>query len=294
MDKRFKKVIMWGHPLNSHTHSYIHYGFYKAFQYLGYDTLWLSGEEDISGINFENCLFITEGQVDANIPLIKDSYYILHNTPSDKYLERGGKILSLQVYTRDVHSRGETINPYTVIQKEIGGFTCLYQPWATDLLPLEIDPAGAFNSQNKISVWVGTDQENLSGFFSECQRNGIEVRKINPWSNPISFSENKELIRNSYISPSLQSNWQVDNGYIPCRIFKNISYGHFGYTNSPVVNEIFQGELVYDSNPSSLFYKGLEKKNSLSHVKRLSFLMDEVKEKHTYINRIQTMLNYLP
>jgi hypothetical protein len=293
MKKKFSKVVVWGHPLNSHTHSYIHHGFYKAFQYLGYETLWTSGNEDFSDVDLRNCLFITEGQVDSNIPLIKDSYYVLHNTNAKKYLEAGVKVLTLQVYTKDVHSRGESINSYTVIQKRIEDIECLYQPWATDLLPHEIDPTKAFNSQNTVSVWVGSDQENLPEFFSECKKNKVEVRKINPWLNPISFSENKELIRNSYISPSLQSNWQVENGYIPCRVFKNLSYGHFGYTNSYTVKEIFQNEIVYDLNPVSLFYKGLDEKNSPSHVERLSFLMNEVKEKHTYINRINQILECL-
>jgi hypothetical protein len=294
MHKRFKKVVIWGHPLNSHTHSYIHAGFYKAFQYLGYETIWMSGNEDISGMNFDNCLFLTEGQVDSNIPLVRNSHYILHNTHSKKYIEAGGKILTIQVYTKDVPSRGESINPYTIIQKENDGSSCLYFPWASDLLPFEINPSQAFNSQNRVSVWVGTDQENLTNFFNECRNNNIEINKINPWLNPVSFSENANLIKNSYISPALQSNWQVEHGYIPCRIFKNISYGHFGYTNSSVVNEIFQGELVYDSNPSLLFYKGVEEKNSSNHIEKLSFLMNEVKEKHTYINRIENILSHLP
>mgnify|MGYP006419383869 CR=1 FL=1 len=34
------KVIIWGHKLHSHTHSYIHDSFYKAFKFLGYNTYW--------------------------------------------------------------------------------------------------------------------------------------------------------------------------------------------------------------------------------------------------------------
>ena len=30
-----KQVVIWGHKLHTHTHSYIHYGFYKAFNKLG-------------------------------------------------------------------------------------------------------------------------------------------------------------------------------------------------------------------------------------------------------------------
>ena len=34
------KIVIWGYPLYSHTHSYIHAAFYKAFTHLGYETYW--------------------------------------------------------------------------------------------------------------------------------------------------------------------------------------------------------------------------------------------------------------
>ena len=38
-----RRVVIWGHPLHSHTHSYIHAGFARAFEYLGFEVLWVSG-----------------------------------------------------------------------------------------------------------------------------------------------------------------------------------------------------------------------------------------------------------
>ena len=75
---KFSKVIVWGHLLHSHTHSYVHHSFNKTFKYLGYDTYWLDNKSDISGINFTNSLFLTEGQVDQSIPLRNDCFYLLH------------------------------------------------------------------------------------------------------------------------------------------------------------------------------------------------------------------------
>jgi len=85
MEKKFKRVVIWGHkPITKHTHSYIHGAFCKSFKHLGYDTHWLDVSDNIEGIDFSNTLFLTEGQVDSGIPLIKDSYYVLHNTPSQR------------------------------------------------------------------------------------------------------------------------------------------------------------------------------------------------------------------
>ena len=37
---KYNKVVIWGHPLYSHTHSYVHEAYNKAFKHLGYDTYW--------------------------------------------------------------------------------------------------------------------------------------------------------------------------------------------------------------------------------------------------------------
>ena len=42
LDHRF---VIWGYPLHTHTHSYIHYGFYKALKSLGYDVRWFDDEK---------------------------------------------------------------------------------------------------------------------------------------------------------------------------------------------------------------------------------------------------------
>ena len=295
MDKRFNKVIIWGHPLNSHTHSYIHSAFYKAFNYLGYETLWLNNNSDISGIDFSNSLFLSEGQVDSGMPKIKGCYYILHNSNrTQEILEEGGKCLIFQVYTHDAPPRGESINKYTIIENSYP-VRCLYSCWATDLLPHEIDVNNARNNlDNRVLYWVGSQQGNLEPFFSECRKNSIDVKIIDPWKGAISFEDNRSYVNSSFISPSIQSDWQVSVGYIPCRIFKNISYGHFGYTNSEMVNSIFDNELVYSPNPGDLFYKALEFKNSPNHIEKLKYLMNEVKNKHTYLNRIEDILKFLP
>jgi hypothetical protein len=58
------KVVIWGHKLHTHTHSYIHEGFFRAFENLGYPTYWFDKLDDIADFDFSNTFFITEGQVD--------------------------------------------------------------------------------------------------------------------------------------------------------------------------------------------------------------------------------------
>lgn len=298
----FKKVIIWGYPLDTHTHSYIHYSFYKAFKSIGYETYWFNDEE-YEDIGFNSCLFITAGEQEKNIPLNKSSYYVLHNVDSKKYIDSGCKILALQTHTKtDENRKSEIINNYTFINKDY--INTLYTCWATDLLPSEINLEDAKNIKDpKKCLWIGTFGDSvgifqngteLDPFFNSCIVKGIEVIKINPWSSPVTFEENRKMVNRSYISPTIQGPWQIENEYIPCRIFKNISYGHMGYVNSPTVNDLFQGELIYNRNTSDLLHDSLEFKNNTDHINRLKYLMNEVKEKHTYINRIKQIIECLP
>ena len=299
---KFKKVVIWGYPLNTHTHSYIHASFYKAFKNMGYETYWFN-DSNFENLDFKNCLFIAAGEQERNIPLVKDSYYVLHNVDAKKYIDAGCKILVLQTHTKKDKSDNDVIlNKYTFVSKGI--VDTLYMCWATDLLPHEIDLNYANNVVNpKKCLWIGTFGDSvgifqngteLDPFFNLCIRNDIDVVKINPWSSPVSFDENKRLVNGSYISPTIQGPWQIENEYIPCRIFKNISYGHMGYTNSLAVNDVFEGELICDRNTENLFHRSMDFKNDPAHIEKLRFLMNEVKEKHTYINRINQIIECLP
>lgn len=307
------KVVIWGHKIHSHTSSYVHYGFYKAFQELGHETLWFDDTDNVSHIDFNNCLFLTEGQVDKNIPINNSSKYILHNCNKEKYSEisvklniqfhhngiDGLEVPSGQHETFIAHGPITKINSYTALGKDT-----LYQPWATDLLPKDINLDEAHNElNNKECVWIGTygggdsefqNHKQLDPFFNECRSNGIAVKIVDPWAAPVSPEENRKMVHDSFFAPAIQGEWQVSHGYAPaCRLLKNISYGHFPIVNSLTANQIFDNKLVYDVDSTQLFHKALEKKHSPHIIDELKYLMNEVKEKHTFVNRIQQILEIL-
>lgn len=291
----FDKVIIWGHKLHSHTHSYVHNAFYKAFKYLGYETYWFDDQDDTSHFNFSNSLFLTEGQVDNKIPLRSDCRYILHNCGA-KYRDLiiAGKAFNLQVYSDDVLERPylEKLAPciYANAEQRI-----LHMPWATDLLPEEIEAnkALALSTPKESKIyWIGTvgggtfgNLSELEPFMAACKKNGLRFIQ----KSHISDDEHRKLIMKSFMAPTIVGEWQKEHGYIPCRIFKNISYGQFGITNSERVYELFEGKILYDSDTEALFNKALKKLKTVSQYELLA-LMDFVKENHTYINRIELLL----
>ncbi len=65
-----KKIIIWGYPLHSHTHSYIHSAIFDALKYLKYEVYWFDDNNYPKNFNWDNSVFITEGYADK-IMLIK-------------------------------------------------------------------------------------------------------------------------------------------------------------------------------------------------------------------------------
>jgi hypothetical protein len=301
---KVKKVVIWGYPKDTHTHSYIHEAFYKAFSYLGYDTYWFNNKTDVSNFDFSNTLFLTSGDDEClKIPIRKDGLYILHNCPKDIFCTVLDRVVNIQVLTDPVYALEGTqkINEYTIVAG-----TAIYQPWATDLLPCEID-LGWANIERKNTVnYVGSVldggyndvRSQLIGFSEGCRKDGIEVHAYGGYtpgadigylkrhSNFVTNERHIELIKESIYAPQLCSSSQNKMGYIPCRIFKNISYGHVGLTNSKAVNRVFNEALIYDEDTYALYYKAKEKVSPKKAVE----LMKIVKDKHTYINRINNIL----
>lgn len=294
----FDQIVIWGHKLHSHTHSYIHQAFFRAFQEMGYPVLWLDAKDDVQGIDFTSTLFITEGQADEGIPLRSDCFYVLHNCDSSKYrpylIEK--KACVLQVYTDDVLDRPcEKIA--SCIYYDVPGM-CLYMPWATDLLPREIDEVKESlkkTKKGKAVFWIGTigsgtfgNVGQLNPFIEAAATQKVDFKSY----GSVSLEQNLKLVKSSYMAPAIVGKWQAEKGYIPCRIFKNISYGSMGITNSARVHELFEGKIVYNSDTYQLFFDA-EKRIKNMHSDELFELMDFVRDHHTYINRIRTIFDFI-
>ena len=336
----FKKIIIWGHKYHSHTHSYIHGGYYRAFKFLGYDVLWLDNSDNIDDYNFENCLFITEGNVEKNIPIIKNSKYLV------AYADRQNKILSrynhnnlITLSSRQFDENENHVsedpstskldsfsylrnNNYSKVKPEARWYKnskyTLFQPWATDLLPPEVIKIEKKNNNNLDKIYhIGTIHSNyddyFAGYIDSIKKN--KKKFVSKTSSKHSrfkrcidsfffriidmfryikkdIDRNISLIQKSYVNAALQPNIQIDGkkrGYIPCRIFKNLSYGRLCGTNSKYVNSLFYDNLPFSESTSELFYN-IEKSEKNIKFDTIEFLYNFIKDKHTYVNRAKNII----
>jgi hypothetical protein len=135
--------------------------------------------------------------------------------------------------------------------------------------------------------------ENLSNwlpFINECKKHGIAFYHNDPWKNPLSDDKVKELVQKSILGIDIRGPEHARTGIITCRIFKNVSYGHLGLTNSEEIYKEMDGNCIYNPNPQELFHIGMEKRTDYETIKKS---MLYVKENHTYINRITSMFSIL-
>ncbi len=297
------KIVIWGYKLHSHTHSYIHEGYFKAFKHLGYKTYWFDSNDKIDGFDFSRSLFFTEGNCDKEIPIREDCFYVLHNCFSKKYeqLYAIGHCVTLQMYWNSLKDSEaihiDEFSFYNIKKRTI----CM--PWATNLLPHEIDEVkkNIPTLKKPYAYFVGSrhgDSNNTAGvldsFGRACAENGIKfvVTGLYSTRTKITDDQHKQLIETSMLAPALQGKLQVDSGYIPCRIFKNISYGQLGVTNSKTVYEFFKKKIVYNPDSYRLCYDALARLKSITP-DEIYEMMDYVRDNHTYVNRVNVLLNVM-
>jgi hypothetical protein len=331
MSIQIRQVVIWGYKLHSHTHSYIHNAFYRAFQYNGLPVIWLDETDDISRIDFSKSLFLTEHLVNKQIPCRRDCLYLTH------YVDEGDfpgvpkeNIIVLKMSQRDFTEEDKDWGKgvcYEELRETRGygefweyhaivdGYHCWYTYWATDIFPSQIDEnirklenGELFKKRSKEVHFIGHMEEIWVYFQMLCNSNGIPFHH-----HGASFSthsernrtteENMDLIQRSWLAPAFQSDHQVKHRYIPCRLFKNISYGKMGMTNNPAMEELFgkyltemeQGPL-FDRDVIGLVNKGIEYEymaDSEYGKKRLKRMMEIVRDHHTFLNRLNTLQNFI-
>lgn len=319
------KFIIWGYPLYSHTHSYVHNGFYKAFKYLGYEVYWFNDENFPDDFDWNNCVFWTEGFADKKIPLVSTSIYFVHCCPNPKkYLDGGVKkffdvryndlylkdhIYNYHLNKNEVEKIGpvfyyqEKTNDLVHYKNDYYDYYCndydkIYLSWATNKLPEEFNENDLyFPRENKI-YYCGSighhglfeNYSTINPFIEECAKNGIEFVYNDPWQNPLTEEEVELRHKKSLLGVDIRGPEHIRIGYIPCRIFKMISVGHLGLTNSEEIYNELDGNCSYAADSKDLIYVGQLDKNDTQKIKDG---FNYVKENHTYVNRIKSLLKLL-
>ncbi len=255
-------LVIWGGTDGLESHRWIHRHFAATAAKLGISSCWVpdlpssadfvTNESTVIGINIWS----------QHIPYREGADYVLHNFDGSHPLCQQllpENLLRLQVWTNDAD--GEEWGRCRRYNRQA---RTLFQPWGCDLLAEEFMPP-VYNQWSREAVFVGAIWGEASPYGELGNVDAIDElrdalgRKGMAFKHHthISDSENIRVIREARLAPAVAGGWQVQNGYLPCRVFKNPSYGAAMFTNIPVVNELFrqarvEGETVGEQIENTL------------------------------------------
>tara|TARA_Y100000589_G_scaffold301765_1_gene312857 strand:+ start:814 stop:1824 length:1011 start_codon:yes stop_codon:yes gene_type:complete len=286
---------------NPYTHSYIFEGFFNAADFLGYKTFWIENQSDLEEISDSKTLVFCEGSYMPDFNKKINCKFALHSIPKnlDKFseLSESKNCLKLEVFKNEALNFLK-IGDLTYFDQE--NFT-LYQPWATNLIPYEIVvDKNMPNFDNKISYYIGmlygkgvrrAKEYNLS------LKNSTTPTKIKCVTGA-SHKTSQDLTINSSICLDIRDDHHLEVGYIPCRIFKTLSYGREIYVNShyikkylshiPFVKFFNNGESLKNQYNEKLSMPDYQKK---ALIEEKNFTLDFIKNHHTYVNRLENIFS---
>ena len=332
--KKITKIVVHGLYDSGHSHRYIHEAIYKTFEFIvskcnNIELFWCNDNETCYSIynekDNENYLIFSSPHYDTDqyLPILDNAYYILHyrthryvrKSPIIKY----NNLIKKRKVIKYIDFRGfpknEKKENITFINDTFWYYhnlidsnfptNELHIPWATDLLPHEIDEnikkIKKDNTYNMRSYFCGTiwktNKEEINEWKMLCIRNKMNCL----FDREKDHLEHQQKIRESFIAPAIQGKTQCiseNSFYVPCRIFKNISYGALPITNNIGVFNIFKDFLIiFDENLNDLFGKVMkiriyEEENKLDYNNKMEKIMNHVKENHTFISRINMLISF--
>jgi hypothetical protein len=255
------KVVIWGLKNTRHSHKFIQNGFYINAQRMGMTAHWVDDKKSNREVINRGDFVFAVNVASTHLPVVQGAKYILHNISPDTIgIDRN--FINLQVHVKE--SKGiNTGLPY--IHWDANART-LYQPWGVPSVPSEWLKNKTTNTNYE--YWVGSiwnnelnqgNSEFMKGYIKTLKNMNIKFVKKGATSivQPRGISESKasQLVNRSVIGAAVVGNWQRENQYIPCRLFKNIAAGAIPSSNSDFSELFSAGVGVFNENPEDLIQR---------------------------------------
>lgn len=301
--KRFNKIVIWGLRKRWHTHRFIFQAYYENLKKCGIPVIWVEDEKkNQSLVEPGDLIFTASGMhgkmvpekkslADYNVPIRDDVYYCLH-AESDFFIEKidFDKSIKIKFYSNEAENFKKLYEVVHIDEKT----KTLYQPWGTDLLPEEFEKP-VFKRNHLVfwvgSIWKGKNKEGNVNRIAELRNilrsKGLKLIPVRFVPNVI----NKFLVRHSRIAPAIGGDIQVKTNYLPCRMFKNISYGQLGFSNIKKFQDIFSECNIYSENTAEMIdaVLSLNKDEYIKTIER----QQEICKRYTIAHHLNNIFKYI-
>lgn len=257
---KFNKIVIWGFRKRWHTHRFIFQAYYENLKKCGIPVVWVEDEaKSASVIEPNDLIFSASGMHgkmvpekksldDYFLPIRDDIYYCLH-AENNYFAEKidFNRSIKLDFYSNEAEKYDRL---YQAVHFDTNT-RALYQPWGTNLLPHEFKKPTF--CKNKFVFWIGSIWRGKTGEgnVSEIYKLKNILQFFNLRLIPVRFVPNfvnEFLVRHSRLAPAVGGSVQVKTNYLPCRMFKNISYGQLGFSNIKKFNDIFVDCNIYNED----------------------------------------------
>lgn len=268
-------------------------------------------------------------RVDYTLPVVPDTFYVMHDHHpgmrlAGDYAEHvaSGRGLLYEVFRGhdDADARPVDELPAHTWSPARGVARIT---WGTDLLPAEIAANRALVLEAPPRrppgdvVFVGSawrsNADDLALLAEAAVERGLrfvhhgrvlqgvrwpEHPRVVSHDGSLSHEDNVRLVREALIAPAFQGQAQLPNpddrgNYVPCRIYKNISYGAPPVTNNPTVKALLGDGVALGRTPGEMLDAALGALEADPHQQTLEALMAEVARRHTYLSRVELLMRLL-
>ena len=247
-------LVVWGFRHKYDTFRYIHAGFAAAGHRLGWQVDWVDDELKNQKVVKPKSLVISMNLCQSFLPVVSGARYVVHNNERNDVSEKIASGFGINLQTWTFNCPGDQMNGQEAIRYNSPTRT-LFEAWGTSIPQSQWSPPNV--STNRYMFWVGSIWDNalsqgnrpvIADLVSALRVVGVRFWHL--WRTPEAI--HRTLIRKSGLRPAVVGNWQAENGYIPCRAFKNLSFGALPITNNRAVQVALGPSIPFSSNMHTL------------------------------------------
>jgi hypothetical protein len=299
------KVILWGLKNGNDSFKHIYFGLQDNFLHGGLEVIWVTDHpSSVAAIESGDLIIATDRQY-SHLQLKSGAKYFTLNLDKSqgvgKQLWEYENSYYMQEFTGDAFGSLDSQGSICLFAQNI---RTLFLPWGTPIFRENFDPFNIKRQENQTEYFVGSIWDNPEGqgnktrlreYSQILKEHGVSFKRIggNRWGRKgVSELASRDYVRGSRLGAAIVGNWQAQNSYYPCRLFKAVSSGMPPISNLDATH-IFGDSLLFHSDTKVLTNLSLSEK-PLDALARLNAASEIVREHYTYsamISRILRVIN---
>jgi hypothetical protein len=240
------RAVLWGGAVSLDSSRWIYRAYRRAFERAGVPVYHVDNQPENRHLIVPGSFVFAFDVWGSNLgPAVDGVDYLTHNFDGEHEMCRTvepERHVRLQVYTDDALQWDvDWWDPFRGFLRD--GRT-LFQPWGTDL-PAHQFLEPVWNPDARDCCFVGAvwddgglgNATTIPALTAALERRGLRFVHL----TQVPELANIEAVRRSRFAPALAGEWQVGVNYLPCRVFKNVSYGQLAVTNVRGFTSLFDG-----------------------------------------------------